>query len=78
MNELNARLLAYILSPRLDNLIKLSFCLRANGSEFVLVHWVLLKFIGSHMRIASATSGVKFVDPRGHGACMARVSLTTG
>ena len=78
MNTFNARLLGYILSPRLDNLIKLSFCLRANGSEFVLVYCVLLKFIGSNMRIASATSGGKFVDPRGHGECIARVSLTTG
>ena len=77
MNEFNARLLAYILSPRIDNLIKSSFCLRATGSEFVLVHCVLLKFIGN-MRITSATSGGKFVDPRGHGECMARFSLTTG
>ena len=46
MNTFNARLLAYILSPRLDNLIKLSFCLRSNSSGFVLVHCVLLKFIG--------------------------------
>ena len=70
MNEFNARLLAYILSSRLDNLIELSFCLRATGSEFVLVHCLLLKFIGSNMRVASATSGGKFVDPRGHGECM--------
>ena len=44
MNVFHSGLLAYIVSSRLDNLIKLSFCLRANGSEFVLVHWVLLKY----------------------------------
>ena len=78
MNMFNARLRAYILSSRLDKLINLSFCLRANGSEFVLVHWVLLKYIGSIMRIASATSGREFVDPRGHGEFTARVGLNTG
>ena len=66
------------MSSRLDNLIKLSFCVRANGSEFVLDHWVLLKYIGSIMRIASATAGREFVDPRGHGKFTSRVGLNTG
>ena len=78
MNEFYSGLVAYMLSSRLDNLIKLSSCLRANGSEFVLVHWVLLEYIGSIMRIASATSGREFVDPRGHGKFRARVGLNTG
>ena len=39
---------------------------------------MLLKYIGSIMRIASATSGGRLVDPRGHGDCKARVSLTMG
>ena len=78
MNMFNSRLIAYILSSRLDNLIKLSFCLWAKGSKFVLVHWVLLKYIGSIMRIASATSGREFVDPRGHGKFTACVGLNTG
>ena len=66
MNVFNSGLLVYVLSSSLDNLIKLSFCLLANSSEFVLVHWVLLKYIGRIMRIASATSGREFIDPRGH------------
>ena len=78
MNVFNLGLLAYTLSSRLDNLIKLSFCLWANGSEFVLVHWVILMYIGSIMRIASATSGSEFVDPRGHGKFTARVDLNAG
>ena len=71
-------LLAYILSSRLGNPIQLSSCLRANGSEFVLVHWVPFKYIGSIMRVASATSGREFIDPRGHGEFMACVGLNTG
>ena len=82
MNMFNSRLLAYILSSRLDNLIKLSFCLWANGSEFVSVHWMLLKYIGriigAEPRIASATSGREFVDPLGHGKFTARVALNSG
>ena len=54
MSVFNSGVLAYILTSRLDSLIKFSFCLRANGSEFVLVHWVLLKYIGSIMQIASS------------------------
>ena len=78
MNVFNSGLLVYVLSSSLDNLIKLSFCLLANSSEFVLVHWVLLKYIGSNMRIASVTSGREFVNPRGHGKFTARVGSNTG
>ena len=38
---------------------------------------MLIKYIGNIMRIASATSGEEFVDPRGHGKFKAR-SLNTG
>ena len=78
MDLFNSGLLAYILSSRLDNLIELSFCLRANGSEFVLVRWVLIECVGNIMRIASATSGRRFIDPRGHGKFTALVGLNTG
>ena len=39
---------------------------------------MILKYIGSIMRIASAISGRGFVDPRGHGEFMARVGLNSG
>ena len=78
MNEFNSGLSAYVLFSRLDNLIKLSFCLRENGAEFVLVHWVLLKCIGSNMRIASATSSREFVDPRGHREFITTYRLSSG
>ena len=51
MNEFGSGPLAYILSSKLDNLIKLSFCLRAD----VLVRWMLIEYmayIGNFMRIA--------------------------
>ena len=64
MNAFNSGALSlYTVFYVLENLIKLYFCLRAIDSGFVFVHWILLKYIGSIMRIASATSGRKFVDP---------------
>ena len=78
MNEFMLGFLAHIVASRLDNLIKLSFCLLTNGSEFVLVRWVLIEYIGNIMRIASATSGKRFIDPRGQGEFTARVGQNMG
>ena len=78
MNEFNPGLLAYILSSRLDRLIKLSFCLRANDSKFVLVRWVLIEYIGNIVRSATATSGRRFIYARVHGEFTTRVGLNEG
>ena len=42
MNELDSGPLTYLVTSRLDNLIKLSFCLWADGSDSVLVLWQTL------------------------------------